>query len=277
MKKENVFKRFGIWCKNTGKWLVDMKDWKLLMRSIPSSVVALFVLSVVTMNLMANKIWFSSTFCAADGGLLLSWIPFICMDITTRRYGPKAATKLNIFALLVNLVFVGLFALVACLHVGIGDSMVVNGAGSWAEYWAQYESFDSVFSCTWFVLLGSSIAFLASGVINNTLNYTIGKLFKKNPDSKLAYFTRSYVSTFVGQFADNLLFATIVFMLFAPIYWGYSLTIVQCIGSSLIGAVLELIMEVIFSPIGYRVYKKWEKEGVGMEYLKHIEQPALEK
>lgn len=276
MKTKNVFVRFGRWCKETGKWLVDFKDWKLLMRNIPSAVVALFVVAVVTMNLMANKIWFSSKFCAADGGLLLSWIPFICMDITTRRYGPKAATKLNIFALLVNLVFVGLFALVACAHVGIGSAMEVNGVATWAEYWAQYESFESVFSCTWFVLLGSSIAFLSSGVVNNVLNWLIGKLFKKHPDSKVAYYTRSYVSTMIGQFVDNLLFATIVFMIFAPIYWGYSLTLVQCIGSSLIGAFLELIMQVIFSPFGYKMYKRWEKEEVGKEYLDSLKSSEKE-
>ena len=35
---------------------------------------------------------------------------------------------------------------------------------------------------------------------------------------------------------------------------------------SLLGAVLELIMEVIFSPIGYIVLKRWNREGVGAEY-----------
>ena len=32
-----------------------MKKFKLLMRSVPSAVVALFVVSVVLMNLLANK------------------------------------------------------------------------------------------------------------------------------------------------------------------------------------------------------------------------------
>lgn len=264
--------KIGRWFKDTGKWLVDVKDWKALMRSVPSAVVALLVLSTVMMNIAANKIIFSSVLVAADGGLLLSWIPFICMDVTTRRYGPKAATKLTIFALLVNLVMVGIFAGISALHIGIGDVSVVNpGYETWDSYWATFTNFDATFSCTWFVLLGSSVAFLASGVINNVLNWAVGLCFKNHADSKVAFFTRSYVSTFVGQFIDNLLFATIVFMIFAPIYWGYSLTIFQCMGSAIVGAVLELIMEVIFSPIGLKIYRRWERDGVGVDYLKAIE------
>ncbi len=273
MKVLTPFVKFGNWCKNTTKWLFDINDWKLLLRSIPASVVALLVVATVMMNIAANKIIFSSKLVAADGGLLLSWIPFICMDVTTRRYGPKAASKLTIFALLINLLIVGLLALISYLHIGIGNVSDVNpGYDTWEAYWSTYSNFDSTFSCSWFVLLSSSIGFLASGIINNTLNYSIGLLFKKNPDSKLAFFTRSYVSTLIGQFIDNLLFAVLVFVVFAPIYWGYSLTIIQCLGSAFIGAILELIMEIIFSPLGLKVYRKWEQEKVGETYLQAINQ-----
>ena len=266
------FVSFFKWCKETTKWLFDLNDWKMLLRSVPAIVVTLFVVATIMMNFAANKIIFSSKLVAADGGLLLSWIPFICMDVTTRRYGPKAATKLTIFALLVNLVIVGIMALVSYLHIGIGNVSDVNpGYDSWESYWATYSSFEATFSCTWFVLLGSSLAFLASGIINNTLNWSIGLLFKNKKDSKIAFFTCSYVSTFIGQFIDNLLFATIVFVIFAPIYWGYSLTFIQCVGSAVVGAVLELLMEVIFSPLGLRIYRKWERENVGAQYLENIE------
>ncbi len=266
------FVSFFKWCKETTKWLFDLNDWKMLLRSVPSIVVALFVVATIMMNFAANKIIFSSKLVAADGGLLLSWIPFICMDVTTRRYGPKAATKLTIFALLVNLVIVGIMALVSYLHIGIGNVSDVNaGYESWESYWATYSSFEATFSCTWFVLLGSSLAFLVSGIVNNILNWSIGLLFKNKKDSKIAFFTCSYVSTFIGQFIDNLLFATIVFVIFAPIYWGYSLTFIQCVGSAVVGAVLELLMEVIFSPLGLRIYRKWERDNVGAQYLESIE------
>ena len=97
-KTKNPFSQFGAWCKDKVKWLFDFKDWKKLLRSMPSIVVALFVVSVVAMNLMAaktivitNPSWFGVT-----GGILLSWIPFLLMDVVVKTYGAKAATKLNI-------------------------------------------------------------------------------------------------------------------------------------------------------------------------------------
>ena len=96
-------------------------------------------------------------------------------------------------------------------------------------------------------------------------------MFRKNPDGKLAFATRTYVSTFIGQFLDNLIFSIIVFVGFAPIFWdGFHWTVLQCVMCALTGAVAELIMEILFSPIGYRVLKKWKKHNVGQEYLEFI-------
>ena len=79
----------------------------------------------------------------------------------------------------------------------------------------DYTAFDSIFGGTWFILLGSTVAFLISACINNFLNWSIGKAFSKNPESKLAYATSTYVSTCIGQFMDNLIFSVIVFVFFA--------------------------------------------------------------
>ena len=40
---------------------------------------------------------------------------------------------------------------------------------------------------------------------------------------------------------------------------------------ALTGAVAELIMEILFSPLGYRITKRWKQEAVGEEYLKYME------
>ena len=40
---------------------------------------------------------------------------------------------------------------------------------------------------------------------------------------------------------------------------------------ALTGAVAELIMEIVFSPIGYRITKKWRADNVGKEYFDYIE------
>lgn len=240
--------------------MVRVKEWlntqyqqtKCLLRNIPSIVVALFVLSVVLMNLTANKTIVSLPWLALDGGILVSWLSFMSMDIVTKRFGPKASTRLSLVATGVNLL--------ACLILWI-----VSIIPSTAD---DYTALNMIFGGTWFILLGSTIAFLASAVINNVLNWSIGRAFVKNPDGKLAYITRTYVSTFVGQFFDNLIFAIIVFMFFAPIFWdGFCWTFLQCVTCSLTGAVVELLAEVLFSPLGYRVTKKWKSEGVGSEYI----------
>ena len=92
--------------------------------------------------------------------------------------------------------------------------------------------------------------------------------FRANPDGRAAYYTRSYISTMIGQFVDNMVFAGLTFMVFAPIYWGgFSWTFPQCVTCSLIGAVLELLMEVYFSPIGYAVTRRWKPDDVGAAYI----------
>jgi hypothetical protein len=41
---------------------------------------------------------------------------------------------------------------------------------------------------------------------------------------------------------------------------------------ALTGAVAELVMEVLFSPLGYRVVASWRKHQVGQEYLTYIQE-----
>lgn len=232
-----------------------VEDYKLLLRSVPGTITMLFCISVVVMNLMANKVIINLPIVAVDGGILLSWIAFLCMDTVTKHFGAKAAIKLNIVALFVNLFFVAIFAIIANLQIEVGTEHV------------DYSAFNSVFSCNWFILLGSSVAFLISGIINNMLNEGIGKMFVTNPNGRVAYYTRAYVSTFIGQFFDNLIFAVIVFMIFAPIYWGYNLTFIQCVGAGILGAIIELFMEIVFSPLGYKLSISWRNDSLGQEYI----------
>ena len=233
------------------------KEFKLLLRSIPATVVTLFVVSVICMNLLANKTLIQLDWIALDGGILISWLSFMCMDIITKHFGPKAANRISILAAAINLLTCLIFFVASIIPSTADD----------------YTAFNGIFGGTWFILLGSTIAFLASAVINNTMNWMIGKSFRKNPDGKLAYATRTYVSTFIGQFMDNLIFAVIVFMFFAPIFWdGFCWTFIQCVMCSLMGALAELVMEIVFSPIGYKITKKWQAESVGKEYFEFVGQ-----
>ena len=236
------------------------KEWhefKVLMKNIPSLVVVLFIMSVFAMNLLANKsINLPWDWLALDCGIIVSWFAFFTMDILTKHYGPKAATQITILAIAINLFF--------CLLLFLGSLI----PGMWGEAFVDGNenlingALNATFGGTWYVVLGSTLAFLTSAIVNNFSNFGIGKLFKKNPDSMTAYILRSYVSTAIGQFVDNLTFALIV----SHFFFGWS--ILQCVTCALTGMVVELLCEVIFFYPGFAITKKWKKNAVGAEYLK---------
>ena len=233
----------------------EREETRVLLRCIPATVVTLFVVSVICMNLLANKTLVQLDWIALDGGILVSWLSFMCMDIITKHLGHRASNRITVLAAGINLL--------SCLIFFVASKIPSNAA--------DYTAFDSIFGGTWFILLGSTVAFLCSGVINNVLNSAVGKLFKKNPDGKLAFAMRSYVSTFIGQFLDNFIFSIIVFVIFAPIFWdGFCWTPLQCAMCALTGACAELIMEIVLSPLGYKVVKRWREKDVGREYLDFI-------
>ena len=239
-------------------WLIKEKnETAVLLRSIPATVVTLFVVSVICMNLLANKTLLQLEWIALDGGFLISWLSFMCMDIVTKHFGPKASNRISILAVAVNLL--------TCMIFFVASIIPSNAA--------DYTEFNSIFGGTWFILLGSTVAFLSSAVINNRLNWMIGKSIEGKLDERIVYGMQSYISTFIAQFLDNFIFSLIVFVGFAPIFWdGFHWTVLQCAMCALTGAVAELIMEVIFSPVGYRIVTRWKAHSVGREYLELIEE-----
>ena len=48
----------------------EILEFKILLRSIPATVVTLFVVSVITMNLLANKTLLQLDWIALDGGIV---------------------------------------------------------------------------------------------------------------------------------------------------------------------------------------------------------------
>lgn len=232
----------------------EKEETIILFRSVPATVVSLFVVSVICMNLLANKTLIQTKWLALDGGILMSWLSFMCMDLITMYFGVKASNKIAIFATLTNLFTSAIFYVASIIPSKAND----------------YTQFNIIFGGTWFILLGSTVAFLASAVINNFLNSILTKVFHKTPD-KVAYAGRIYISTFIGQFFDNIIFAIIVFVIFAPIFWdGFHWTILQCIICALSGATAELLMEIIFSPVGYKILNKWKADNIGAEYISYV-------
>ena len=226
----------------------------LLERSIPGVVLALFVLSIVSMNLLANKsVDLPFSWLALDCGIIFSWLTFLVMDMITKHFGPRASTIVSVMALIVNL-FIVLMLFIGSKIPGMWGESYVDGSESLLN-----NALDNTFGGTWYVLLGSSIAFVVSAVVNAWLNWALGKLAKKGGFGTFAI--RSYISTLIAQFVDNLVFALIV----SHNFFGW--TLLQCVVCAATGAVVELLCEVIFSPIGYRVAKSWEKNNVGAAYF----------
>ena len=239
-------------------WLIEeKKETKILLRSIPDMVVTLFVVSVICMNLLANKTLLQLPWIALDGGILISWLSFMCMDIITKHFGPKASNRISVLAAAINLRTCAIFFIVSIIPSNAND----------------YTAFNSIFGGTWFILLGSTIAFLSSAVINNMLNWTIGTALGHKFNDRTVYRLQTYISTFVGQFLDNFIFSLIVFVGFAPIFWdGFHWTPLQCATCALTGAIAELLMEILFSPFGYRIITRWRNEGIGAEYFAYLDE-----
>lgn len=230
----------------------------LLIKGVPPLTLTIFVLSVFSMNLLAGKsITLPFDWLALDCGILVSWVAFLIMDLLTNHFGPKAATGISVVAILIN----------------IGVSVVFAATGAVSGIWAAANpdlsgeinaALNSTIGGTWYIILGSTIAFAAASAVNNFSNFAVGKLFRKNPTGMGAYVVRSYVSTALGQFADNLIFA----LLISHFFFGW--TILQCITCALTGMAIELLCEVVFSLFGYKICKAWRRSKVGEEYLKYI-------
>lgn len=232
----------------------EWEDYCVLLRNVPSLVVSLFIVSVIMMNLLANKELFSFRYLALDCGFTLSWISFLCMDMICKRFGPKAAAKISFLAMSVNLG--------ACLVF----KLLSLTPGKWGEYYSTglpdvNEALNATIGGCWYVVLGSSLAMLVSALCNSFLNHTIAVRLRR--DDFRAFALRSFVSTGIAQFVDNLVFASVVSLHF----FGWTWT--QVLFCSLTGAALELLCEIVFSPFGYRVSRQWEAENVGAQYLSY--------
>ena len=234
----------------TGSWLSrESAMLSAMLRSIPGAVTILFILAVITMNFLARITLVSLPWLALNAGILVSWLAFLLMDIVAKHYGARAANLLSFVAIGANL----LCSLVCVIVSRVG----------------KLPALDMVVGGQWSILLASTIAYVISALTNNYANVAIGRRFRRNPDGVAAYATRSFVSTFLSQIVDNFLFVFLAFVVFPylpgalPVRWS----VTQCVGASVLCAVFELISEVIFSPIGYAVAKRWKERGVGREYL----------
>lgn len=233
-------------------------ETKILLRSVPGVIFGLYLVALVMMNLLANKSIVNLPYLALDCGILVSWIIFTVMDLTTKYFGVKAANILTVTGLFLNLFLSLILLLTGVLSGAWGEAFMPDGSVDAIVNTAL----DNTFKGNWIIILGSSFSFLVSAIVNNLLNHFIGKTLKK--DNFLTFAARSYVSTLVAQFIDNLLFA----LLISINLFGWSF--LQCVMCALTGAVAELVFEIVFSPFAYRIVRSWKDNDVGKVYFEFI-------
>lgn len=232
----------------------ETEDTRMLMRSVPASTMVFFCVSVVLMNILANKEMLNLGWIALDCGFAVSWMSFLAMDMFTRRFGPKASIKLSVIAILFNFMISGLLYII---------SLIPGNWGQYYEYGSEIvnEVLDNTIGGTWYVVCGSMIAFAAGSIVNSLINHNLGKIFSGKTYRTFAI--RSFTSTMVGQFVDNIVFATLI----SHVFFGWTIT--QVLTCSISMALFELIAEVIFSPLGFTAIQRWESLKIGQEYVEY--------
>lgn len=221
-----------------------------LLKSLPIVVTILFIVDTILMNFLARYTVVNLPWLAVNAAITISWISFLILDIVTKHFGPEAANILSVIAAIVNFTCSVVCAVICAI--------------------AKNPALDSVIGGQWSVFTASTIAFVASAISNNYLNAALAKPFENNPDGKLAYSVRSFVSTLISQFTDNFLFLFLAFYIFPyiptalPVRW----TMPQILVCSILCAILELVTEAVFAPFGYFVCKKWREKNVGKTYRK---------
>ena len=207
---------------------------------------AIYCVFTVMQNLFEMKTLGTTAFAFGGGGGLLSWATFMIIDITTELFGKKDTMKMYTFAGLLNLFMVLIAQLINVLP---------------GVYPEQNEAFNLIFSNGPRTALSSFAAFWVGNFVNMTVMVKMKEAAKGNK-SGLLFFLRAVVSTIIGQFVDNALFATLAF---APIgLSAFEMRWIDILTSSLFGTANETITESIFVPfitipVSRRIGKKLEE------------------
>ena len=251
--------------KHLGHEIVDFfnpKEWLKTLRSVPSLALALITVATVLMNILANKSIINLPWLIQDAGILMSWVGFLVGDLLVKAFGSKNAIRVNLTCLGISLFISGLLAIVAVVP---GEwSPVFDPTINPGDLGSNINAaVNSVMGNVWYVILGSAVASAVGLVVNGlTQGLLIKKIEAKHGDRYWGFFVASAASTMIGQIIDNMVFALLVSVKF----FGWTWT--QVMVCSLTGAIFELIIELVFSPLTYRISRNWKKNGIGTEWMK---------
>lgn len=207
-----------------------MKKTTLTVRHYFVGFSALYCVIAVLMNIYAMKPLGTENLMVCDAGLTISWLVFLIANIITEVWGRKEAERLFTFATVLSLSF----AVLAALLVKIPSPAP-----------EQAEAFKLIFSNGPRTILASVSAFWVGNWVNVVI---IDKIKSKiSHDSNVKFFSRSAISTFIGQIVDNAMFEVLAF---APLGISvFELTWSQILTAVVLGSLLELAVESLFVPL----------------------------
>lgn len=186
---------------------------------------------IVMQNLFEMKTLGTSTLAIMGGGTIISWIPFVIMDVTSEVWGEKRSVSLFTIAGLLNISTVLL------------AQLVIHLPGVYPD---QNAAFTQIFSNGPRTVISSFIAFYLGNLVNVKIMVRMRKN-SRNKESKFLFFVRAVVSTIFGQILDNLTFAILAF---APIGLSvFEMAWKDILSTSLIGTCFETGIEACFVPL----------------------------
>lgn len=198
-----------------------------------TALTVLFVTVLLISNVVSTKIvdlkWF-----IFDAGTLLFPLSYIIGDVLTEVYGYKQARRV---------IWMGFFSALL-----MAVSFIVVGMLPPASDWPNQSAYEAILGLTPRIVLASLIAYFAGEFLNSFILARM-KLWTEGKH----LWARTIGSTFVGQFADTLLFVLIAFAGVLP-----TSLLVAIIVSNY---VFKVGIEVLFTPITYKV----------VAYLKRVE------
>lgn len=204
---------------------IKLSSWILI-------IGAFYFTGTIIQNILAVKMFGTSTLNICDGGVIISWLVFACMDIITELFGKKKAIKYFTIASVLNLFFTLIFLLVIALP---GNDAYMSDVVA------------TMLGTNWRIVISSIAAFWIGNYVNAFIMYVM-KVRSKDEHNKVGFVIRAIISTIAGQFIDNTLFYLLAFSPLG-IAGTYELAWVSLFQNVAITTAIETIVEALFSPL----------------------------
>lgn len=222
------------------KTMVSFNKKQLIM----TGVIAFYLLGSIMMNILTMKTIQIGNVSIFTCGIVMTPLVFACNDILTECMGKKFAFRIILIGAFVNLAWSLLCAFAIALPAN--NPFIAD-------------CFKVILGSTWRITSASIIAYIGGGYINNII---MDKLRQK--DGEKGYYLRAILSTAFGQLFDDYVF---VFLAFAPFGisdienpWSAILTV------PVISAIVETIIEAIFTPVSKRICDLVKKDEENKEW-----------